>query len=151
MEDGGMCNRLTAAVALAAALLSSVPAAADWSTYNSPDPFCNDAGSPEYGCTWFTIYGEPTAEVVLEVWDPDTTGVLIRSDLGAVGPGAYVLMWCGTDGMDTVLPEGGYPYRIVFTGIQGGTPVFGEWEVAHITCDSPVERTSWGALKGVFR
>jgi hypothetical protein len=132
-------------------LATAAPAWAEWQIgENFPDPFCNDPESPDYTSTWFNIWGQPTAEIVFEVWDPDTTGVLVRQDLGEKPPGAYILIWWGTDMIDTVLPEGGYPYRIAV--VEGSGPVaFSAWQVAHIQCETPVRECTWGKIKKLYR
>ncbi len=108
IDEGALAPALLAVLSLAAP-----KAWAEWEAgQNSSDPFCNEPGSPGSAATPFTVWGEPTAEVQLEIWDSDATGCLIGHELGQVGPGAYYLMWHGTDGMHVVLPDGGYPYRL---------------------------------------
>jgi len=146
-------NRVCRPVAALIVLLGlSAVAFADWQvTQNDPDPFCNDPESPEFSGTWFTIWGEPTVEITFEIWDPDTTGVLVRQQMGEVGPGSYILVWYGTDGMDTVLPETGYPYRIVVAEPGEGAVTFGGWRVCHVSCETPVDPETWGRIKSLYR
>jgi hypothetical protein len=151
-EVPAMKRTIVALALLEVCLLAAPEAMAEWQVgQNSPDPFCNDPGEPGFELTWFSIWGEPTAEVQFEIWDPDTTGCLIRYDLGEVGPGAYYLLWHGTDAMDTVLPEGGYPYRLMVAEAGSDSTVAGAWRVAHISCDTAVRQGSWSIIKALYR
>jgi hypothetical protein len=141
-----------ALMVVSVALLGAAPRSqAEWQIgENFPDPFCNDPESPDYTSTWFNIWGEPAAEITFEIWDPDTVGVLVREDLGEKPPGAYIIIWWGTDMIDTVLPEGGYPYRIAV--VEGSEPVtFTPWQVAHIQCETPVRESTWAKIKKLYR
>jgi len=140
------------AAVIVVALTPTSSSGQDWGvSQNIPNPFCNDPECPEYGETQFTFSGDSAAEIVLEIWSPDTTSIVRGSDPAALAPGVYLLMWDGTDDYGVPLPEGAYPYRLAIRPV-GSLPVtYTEWQVAEISCDAPTEERSWGAVKNSFR
>jgi len=139
-------------VLLAASLLGGPVAAQTWQVSdNQPDPFCNNPESPLHAETGFIIWGMEEAHITLQIWDPNMMYIVGSSYPEVLPPGMYEMYWNGTDGSGVPVPNGSYPYRLRQIRVGGGTPMYTDWQTAHVHCDTPVRERSWGAIKALYR
>jgi hypothetical protein len=141
-----------AVVVLACASFVSPVWAYEWMVHqNTPNPFCSDPGSSQYSETMFVVVGLETALIALEIWDPTKTYLVGGSNPEVLDPGMYYMFWDGTDLVGEPVGNGVYPYRLRASRPDGGNPMVSEWVFAEVHCDTPVRRSSWGAIKGLYR
>ncbi len=114
---------------------------------NLPDPFCPTSDG---GVTDIRFILPVQAEVVLEVWNPDTTAVLRMLIHAALMAGYHSVLWDGTDGGGVDLTSGAYPYSLTATDPGTGDTLFYDILVASIDCMVASEPRTWGGIKAGF-
>jgi hypothetical protein len=136
-----------AAVSLLLFIFAASASAQSWELrQNVPDPFCNTPGS-----TTVEFAVSQSAEVLVEVWSPDTTQVVRTLVHAMLAAGLHAVAWDGKDDALVVLPEGVYPYS--FTALEPGTGglLFSDMRSATIACTTPTEPETWSRVKARYR
>jgi hypothetical protein len=112
------------------------------------DPFCP---AIDGGVTDIRFMLPQESEVLLEVWNPDTTAVVRTLIHAALMAGYHSILWDGTDDGGSDLPSGAYPYSMTATDPDTGDPLFYDMLVATIDCTVATEPGTWGRIKAGFR
>jgi len=119
----------------------------DWAlNQNLPNPFCNESSITRIQ------YALPQqCDVLLQVWNPDTTVVVRVLVDGAQSAGYFEVVWDGRDEGGALLANGEYPYSLTATQTGGGPVLFESTLVASIHC-VPIGRDldTWGKIKALF-
>jgi len=115
---------------------------------NFPDPFCPTSDG---GVTDIRFMLPRDAEVLLQVWNSDTT-VVVRTLIHAVlMTGHHSILWDGTDDGGVDLISGAYPYSLTATDPDTGDSLFYDISVATIDCSVATQPGTWGEIKAGFR
>jgi len=109
---------------------------------NDPNPFC--------GTTVIRFALPQMANARLEVRTPDDAATLRLLIEGELMAGFYSVVWDGRDDDGALVSDGDYPYRLTVTDAPGGPLLFEDMKIANVSCSTPVETTTWGAIKASF-
>jgi hypothetical protein len=110
---------------------------------NDPNPFC------ESTTIGFSL--PVAAQVLLAVWDPDSTHVVRTLLQGYVAPGTHQVLWDGRDDQGAILENGSFPYVLTVTEVPGEPAAFVASLRAIIDCPSPVRVRTWGVARALYR
>lgn len=115
---------------------------------NVPNPFCpSDIG----GITDIRFALPQQSEVLLEVWNPDTTAVVRTLVQGALAAGYHSMAWDGSDDGGSDLVAGTYPYSLTAIDPDSGDTLFQNTLAATIDCTVASKTGTWGRIKAGFR
>ena len=93
----------------------------------------------------------PEDSVIITVCDPDTVGGVAVIYRGLWSEGDHTILWDGTGGPGgDPLPNGDYPYSLVYVDMS---ECHG-WQTGYLTatifCDTSADPDTWGNIKARF-
>jgi hypothetical protein len=131
--------------------IGTLPAAADWRLEeNSPNPFCNIPGEPNYSPTTISFELDVLGFVQLYVLSEDSNTVERTLVSGLMSAGFYEIVWVGDDSSGEPLGAGDYPYILEVFDEAGGDLLFNTSHHANVYCAVSSEEETWSLVKPRF-